>query len=81
MLARILVYLWHGRARAVFCGGMGKARIAAAPKLGIRLWIMMRDQIDYEEFCRRGRLRQSVGKPKRECLISTVVLRRSDRVN
>jgi transposase len=39
--------------------GMGKARIAAARKLRIRLWIMMRDQIDYEEFCRRGRLRQS----------------------
>jgi transposase len=39
--------------------GMGKARIAAARKLGIRLWIMMRDQIDYAEFCRRGKLRQS----------------------
>ena len=39
--------------------GMGKARIAAARKLGIRLWIMMRHQIDYEEFCRRGKLRQS----------------------
>jgi transposase len=38
--------------------GMGKARIAAARKLGIRLWIMLRDQIDYEEFCRRGKLRQ-----------------------
>ena len=38
--------------------GMGKARIAAARKLGIRLWIMMRDQIDYEEFCRRGILWQ-----------------------
>ena len=38
---------------------MGKARIAAARKLGIRLWIMLRDQIDYEEFCRRGKLRQS----------------------
>jgi len=38
--------------------GMGKARIAAAHKLGIRLWIMLRDQIDYEEFCRRGKLRQ-----------------------
>jgi len=34
--------------------GMGKARIAAARKLGIRLWIMMRDEIDYEEFCRRA---------------------------
>lgn len=39
--------------------GMGKARIAAARKLGIRLWIMLRDQIDYEEFCRRGKSRQS----------------------
>lgn len=38
--------------------GMGKAKIAAARKLGIRLWIMMRDQIDYQEFCRRGQLRQ-----------------------
>jgi len=38
--------------------GMGKARIAAAHKLGIRLWIMLRDQIDYKEFCRRGRQRQ-----------------------
>jgi len=39
--------------------GMGKARIAAARKLGIRLWIMLRDQVDYEEFCRRGKLRQN----------------------
>ena len=37
---------------------MGKARVAAARKLGIRLWIMLRDEIDYEEFCRRGKLRQ-----------------------
>ena len=34
--------------------GLGKARVAAARKLGIRLWIMLRDQIDYQEFCRRG---------------------------
>jgi transposase len=39
--------------------GMGKARIAAARKLGIRLWIMLRDEIDYAEFCRRGKLRQT----------------------
>lgn len=38
--------------------GLGKARVAAARKLGIRLWIMMRDQIDYQEFCRRGPERQ-----------------------
>jgi hypothetical protein len=37
--------------------GVGKARVAAARKLGIRLWIRLRDQIDYDEFCRRG-LRQ-----------------------
>jgi len=42
--------------------GMGKARIAAARKLGIRLWIMLRDEIDYSEFCRRGhQRRQSSG--------------------
>jgi len=35
--------------------GLGKARAAVARKLGIRLWIMLRDQIDYEEFCRRGK--------------------------
>jgi len=34
--------------------GVGKARIAVARKLGIRLWILLRDQIDYDEFCRRG---------------------------
>lgn len=38
--------------------GLGKARMAAARKLGIRLWIMLRDEIDYTEFCRRGRLRR-----------------------
>jgi transposase len=34
--------------------GLGKARVAAARKLGIRLWIMLRDQIEYSEFCRRN---------------------------
>jgi transposase len=36
--------------------GVGKARVAAARKLGIRLWILLRDQIDYAEFCRRAPL-------------------------
>ena len=55
--------------------GMGKARVATARKLGIRLWIMLRDEIDYPKSsagvasCRRR------GKPMRGCLISTVVLR------
>ena len=37
---------------------MGIARVAAARKLGIRLWIMLRDEIDYSEFCRRSHLRR-----------------------
>jgi transposase len=41
--------------------GLGKARVAVARKLGIRLWIMLRNRIDYEEFCRRGQLRQKSG--------------------
>ena len=34
--------------------GVGKARVAVGRKLGIRLWILLRDQIDYAEFCRRA---------------------------
>jgi transposase len=34
--------------------GMGKARAAATRKLGVRLWITLRDRIDYEEFCGRA---------------------------
>ena len=41
--------------------GLGKARMAVARKLGIRLWIMLRDQIDYQEFCRRGQKQQNSG--------------------
>ena len=55
--------------------GLGKARVAAARKLGIRLWIMMRDQIDYQEFCRRGKRGRKAVVSVRGCLIATVVLR------
>jgi len=41
--------------------GLGKARVAAARKLGVRLWILLREQIDYEEFCRRGPAGQNSG--------------------
>jgi transposase len=41
--------------------GLGKARAAVARKLGIRLWIMLRDQIEYNEFCRRGQKQQTSG--------------------
>jgi len=43
--------------------GLGKARVAVARKLGIRLWIMLRDKIDYQEFCRRGQMRQKTVRP------------------
>jgi transposase len=56
--------------RKPFQKGMGQARMAAVRKLGIRLWIVMRDQIDYEEFCRRGKSRQT-GEPMRGCLINS----------
>ena len=39
--------------------GLGRARVAVARKLGIRLWIMLRDEIDYQEFCRRGQKQHS----------------------
>jgi transposase len=39
--------------------GLGKARVAVARKLGIRLWIMLRDHIEYNEFCRRGQKQQN----------------------
>jgi transposase len=41
--------------------GWAKARAATAHELGIRWWIMLRDQIDYQEFCRRGQMRQKNG--------------------
>jgi transposase len=39
--------------------GLGKARVAVARKLGIRLWIMLRNEINYNEFCRRGQKQQN----------------------
>jgi len=48
--------------RKLFQKGLGKARVAAARKLGIRLWIMLRDGIDYHEFCRRGQMCQKSGE-------------------
>ena len=52
-------YLQRFYRRKLVQKGLGKARVAAARKLGIRLWIMLRDQIDYQEFCRRGQKQQS----------------------
>ena len=47
--------------------GLGKARVAVARKLGIRMWIMLRDQIGYNEFCRRGQMHRKVVMPVRGC--------------
>ncbi len=58
--------------------GLGKAKVAVARKLGIRLYIMLRDKIDYQAFCRRGQLREAV-VPVRGCLELTLVLQWSDR--
>src|SRR5262245_52448389 len=38
--------------------GRPKAKVALARKLLVRLYIMLRDQIDYDEFRRRGRARR-----------------------
>ena len=40
--------------RLAFRKGAPSAKVAVARKLAIRLYIMLRDQIDYAEFCRRG---------------------------
>jgi transposase len=40
--------------RLAFRKGAASAKVAVARKLVIRLYIMLRDQIDYAEFCRRG---------------------------
>jgi transposase len=40
--------------------GFGKARVAAARKVGVRLWILLRDQINYAQFCDRAPKRQTV---------------------
>jgi len=40
--------------RLAFRKGAPSAKVAVARKLAIRLYIMLRDRIDYQEFCRRG---------------------------
>ena len=39
---------------------LGKAKVAAPRKLGIELYIMLRDRIDYKELCCRRELQKSV---------------------
>ena len=51
----------HFYHRKLIQKGPGKARAAVARKLGIRMWIMLRDRIEYNEFCRRGQMQQTSG--------------------
>jgi transposase len=53
--------LKHFYRRKLIQKGLGKARVAVARKLGIRMWIMLRGQIEYNEFCRRGQMQQKSG--------------------
>jgi transposase len=48
--------------------GRAKAKVATARKLLVRLYIMLRDQIDYDEFCRRGRPRR-FPQPRGEAVV------------
>jgi transposase len=43
--------------------GRPKAKVALARKLLVRLYVMLRDRIDYDEFCRRGQLRRTSRVP------------------
>jgi len=42
--------------------GRPKAKVALARKLLVRLYLMLRDQVDYEEFRRRGRAAHALHK-------------------
>lgn len=52
--------------RLAFRKGAASAKVAVARKLAIRLYIMLRDKIDYTEFCRRG---SHAGMPVSEPLV------------
>jgi hypothetical protein len=42
-------------------------KVAVARKLLVRLFIMLRDQIDYDEFRRRGRRAPALASEPRKC--------------
>jgi transposase len=57
LLKRIYVAVLRRRGRP-------KAKVALARRLLIRLYVMLRDQIDYDEFCRRGRAQHPGLEPR-----------------
>lgn len=54
-LKRLYCAVLHRRGRA-------KAKVAVARKLLVRLYIMLRDRIDYDEFRRRGRISRPIDR-------------------
>jgi hypothetical protein len=42
-----------------------QAKVALARRLLVRLYVMLRDQIDYDEFCRRGHHQRPCLEPAR----------------
>jgi hypothetical protein len=53
--------------------GLGKARMAVTRKLEIRLWIMLRDQIDYQSSVAGDRCVRTTAMPVRGCLKRALV--------
>jgi len=60
--------------RLVFRKGAPIAKVAVARKLAIRLYIMLRDGIDYEEFCRRGPVPDGAGPGSHAGMLGDVAL-------
>ena len=60
--------------RLVFRKGAPIAKVAVARKLAIRLYIMLRDGIDYEEFCRRGPVPDGAGRGSHAGMLGDVAL-------
>ncbi|HET7101488.1 MAG TPA: transposase, partial [Terriglobia bacterium] len=60
--------------RLVFRKGAPIAKVAVARKLAIRLYIMLRDGIDYEEFCRRGSVPRGAERGSHAGMLGDVAL-------
>jgi transposase len=60
--------------RLAFRKGVPIAKVAVARKLAIRLYIMLRDRIDYEEFCRRGPVPDGAGRGSHAGMLGDVAL-------
>jgi transposase len=60
--------------RLAFRKGTASAKVAVARKLLIRLYIMLRDQIDYAEFCRRGPVPSGAGRGSHAGMLGDVAL-------